>query len=280
MPPFYIYSESVYFVGVLQRVTSEAEIVYYVSPLLQRAGVPHGFSTRLGGVSIKPFDSLNLGNPGGAEIQDGWERIHENYRRLFTALGLRQKPRCWVHQVHGPDVVVVRQGHEFSNGARADALVSDDPDRVLGVRIADCVPILIASEDGRAVAAVHAGWRGVVGGVIANALRELRRLADTELLAAIGPCIGCAAFEVGAEVLEQFEAAFGVEAPMRRDAGRKGHVDLRRAVELQLLQGGLRAERIDGTDRCTFRDADEFYSHRRERGLTGRMAALIAPRPL
>jgi YfiH family protein len=254
-------------------------MVYYTSPLLEGAGVPHAFSTRVGGVSIAPFDSLNLGNPSGVEKQDEWERIHENYRRLQIAIGFRGKQRCWVHQVHGGDVVLARRGQEFACGARADALVGDDPERLLAVRVADCVPILLATEEGRAVAAVHAGWRGVIAQVVQHALRELRRLHDAPILAAVGPCIGAEAFEVGVEVLQQFTNVFGSDAPVSGNSNGKGYVDLRRAVRIQLIAGGVAENRIDTTDRCTYRDADEFFSHRRDKGLTGRMAGLIAPAP-
>jgi YfiH family protein len=264
-------------------MTSETGAVYYVSELLESAGVPHAFSTRVGGVSRGPFQSLNLGNPGGCEIQDERDCINENYRRLQNGVGLRgNRQRCWVHQVHGADVVIVRRGHEFTSGARADALVSDDPERILTIRVADCVPLLVASQDGRAVAAIHAGWRGVVAGVVPNALREFRRLSsDQPVLAAIGPCISQDSFEVGPEVLDQFIQLFGADdAPVQRngDPNGKAHVDLRRAVQIQLIRAGLSAQQIDSCDRCTHRDADEFFSHRRDRGITGRMAAIISPR--
>ena len=128
----------VYFVPVLQRKSSDTGVVYYISPVLSRAGVPHAFSTRIGGVSTGPFDSLNLGNPAPTQLQDEKQRIQENYRRLEQAIGLRGKTRCWVHQVHGPDVVFVRRDHEFASGARADALdvgdaVEEDPAGVFRV---------------------------------------------------------------------------------------------------------------------------------------------------
>jgi copper oxidase (laccase) domain-containing protein len=217
--------------------------------------------------------------------------------------------------------VLVRRGEPFENGPRADALVSDDPTRVMSVRVADCVPVLIASEDGRAVGAVHAGWRGVIAGVIPNALERLRSLGFTpspgnpgegwdegspqamidrattsiarnphpalsrstgrgregNVVVAIGPAIGVDAFEVGPEVLAEFERVFGGDAPIRRRDDGKGHVDLRAAIVLQLIAAGIAADRIDVSDRCTFRDADEFFSHRRDRGVTGRMAAIISP---
>lgn len=275
---FYIFPIGVYLTGVLYRTVGDLGVVCYVSPLLTHAQVPHAFSTREGGISSAPFNSLNLGNPQSSPVQDDQQHIKENYRRLQLSRGMNGMERCWVHQVHGGDVVFVRTGHEFSSGAKADALVGDDPARVLSVRVADCAPILLASEDGKAVAAVHAGWRGVVAGVVSNAVRELHRMSNAPLLAAIGPCISQCAFEVGPEVLDEFRRLFGSDAPIDSNGEGKGHVDLRRAIELQLLAAGLTKERIDLTDRCSYRDAEEFYSHRRDRGVTGRMAALIAPR--
>src|SRR5581483_10420026 len=128
---------------------------------------------------------------------------------------------------------------------KADALVSDDASGVLSVRVADCVPILLASDDGRLVAAVHAGWRGTVANVVAAAaacMNEARADATPEsLVAAIGPCIGFDAFEVGAEVIAEFHRVFGKDSSVRLDdpATGKGHVDLREAVRQQLLAAGV-----------------------------------------
>jgi YfiH family protein len=145
---------------------------------------------------------------------------------------------------------------------------------VASVRVADCVPVLLAAADGRTVATVHAGWRGVIAGVVTAALAELR---SRDVVAAIGPCIGFDAFEVGPEVLDAFRSEFGEHAPVAASANGKGRVDLRRAVSMQLTRSGIPAEHIDSTDRCTHRDRDEFYSHRRDNGVTGRMAAVISP---
>jgi YfiH family protein len=220
---------------------------------------------------------MNLGNPTGCATQDADARIEENYRRLQAAIGCERRQRRYAHQVHGSDVLRVSRNEPFENNQRADALISDDETRVLAVRVADCVPILLATSDGRRVAAVHAGWRGVIAGVLPNALRELTGDAlARDVIAAVGPCIGFEDFEVGPEVIEAFVARFGKSAPVRtRDDG-KGHVDLREAVRRQLIDTGVSADRIDGTDRCTFRNKEEFFSHRRDNGVTGRMAALIA----
>ena len=268
---------------MLQRLTA-AGVVVYVSPLLRTAGVPHAFSTRLGGQSKAPFDSMNLGNPNGCEIQDDSANVWANYDRLLNAVGCPGRELLRVHQVHGAGVVRARAGEPFDLSAKADALVGDDPRRVLSVRVADCVPVLLATADGRAVAAVHAGWRGVIAGVVPAAAAELRSVyverggrRDGRVVAAVGPSIGFDAFEVGPEVVAEFRRVFGPEAPVRQAADGKGRVDLREAIFRQLLAAGVERESVDLTDRCTFRDAGEFFSHRREKGITGRMAAVVSP---
>jgi len=140
---------------------------------------------------------------------------------------------------------------------------------VTRILTADCVPILLASADGKKVAAVHAGWRGLVSGVVTEAVDALA----CRFVAAIGPCIGVQRFEVGEEVAEQFDPRF-----VRRDLGCRPHVDLR-AAAYALLQD-LGASQIDKTDRCTAHHEQEFFSHRRDvtqRGLetTGRMSSVI-----
>jgi YfiH family protein len=280
------------------RVNAANGVVFYQSPGLARAGVPHGFSTRLGGVSpAGPFASLNLGNPNGCLAQDDRANIAANYDRLHAAAGCGGRPRASVWQVHGDAVALARPGAAFDCDAKADAVVCDDPERVAAVRTADCVPVLLATADGRVVAAVHAGWRGVAAGVVVRAVEAVRRVAvervanaggsagtgsrrAVALVAAIGPSIGFDAFEVGPEVAATFEARFGGDAAALVKPARtvgKALVDLRGALWAQLVGAGLSADAIDSTDRCTVRDAGEFFSHRRENGVTGRMAAIVGP---
>ena len=264
---------------MLQRREARG-VAFYVSPLLERARVPHAFSTRVGGVSPPPFDSLNLGNPAGEAARDPEANVQANYRHLHDAAGCDGR-RVWTHQVHGSAVARVGAADTFACGQPADALVTSDPAAVLAIRVADCVPVLIATGDGRTVAAAHAGWRGVVGGIVPAAVAALLDhrpdVAPTDLVAAIGPCIGPDAFEVGPEVVAAFRAAFGDAAPVR-PVGHKGFVDLQRAVRAQLVHTGVAEDHVDGNDRCTVRDAGDFFSHRRDNGLTGRMAALVRPR--
>lgn len=269
---------------MIQRFVYSDGLVVYQSPVLLEQGFPHAFSTRLGGVSRGPFDSLNLGNPSGQTLQDSTENISENYRRLQKAIGCENRRRYLVHQVHGACVADARSCgvtdtiHGGIEIGQADALWSDDPDAVVSVRVADCVPVLLADRINGQVAAVHAGWRGVLAGVVLKALQRFNR--PSQVLAAIGPSISIDAFEVGIEVFQQFESVFGKHTPHRLSPKGAGHayLDLRKCLMLQLINAGVPEQQIDTTDRCTLTHADEFFSHRRENGLTGRMAAIIGAR--
>lgn len=253
----------------------------YISPLLEAAGVPHAFSTRIGGVSQSPFDSMNLGNPNGCEVQDLRPNIAVNYERLMAAIGCTGRERLHTHQVHGGTAYTAAAGEPFDVDLKGDAIVTSDPARVLSIRVADCVPVLLASRDGQVVGAAHAGWRGVIARVVPNAITAMQQVRPSlqvdDLLVAIGPSIGASNFEVGPEVLEAFEQAFA-PPPVRpyADGSGKGTVDLRQALRQQLVSLGVADTGIETTDRCTVRDHQEFFSHRRDNSVTGRMAALIA----
>lgn len=250
------------------------------------AHVPHAFSTRLGGVSHGAFASLNFGNPGDlpVELRDPPANIRENWRLAFEAIGAGSRRLVEIHQVHGAAVHLVSRGeppHAGPHDTRADAIVTDDPDRVIAVRIADCAPVLIASRDGRIVAAVHAGWRGVIAGVAGATVGVMRDRASDAcragLVAAIGPCIGRDNFEVGPEVAAEFERVFGRDTlHMRAGNGDRAKVDLKSALAEQLSAAGV--GEIDPLPHCTYAQPELFFSHRRathERCATGRMAAMI-----
>lgn len=254
----------------MDRISASNGVVYYVSPKLRAIGVPHAFSTRLGGVSDGAFASLNLGNPSGVEPQDSWDRIHQNYALLQQEIGCKDHSRYWVHQVHGNAVACVNE--QFESGAKADAMMTQDVGRLLSIRTADCVPILIASDDGQTVVAIHAGWRGMVARIVVNAIQTMN-IPASKLVAAVGPCIGFDAFEVGPEVLRECDPRF-----IRTREDGKGYVDLKGSIRQQLLDAGVPAGNLDMSDRCTFAHGDEFFSHRRDNGITGRMASMIAPR--
>lgn len=268
---------------MFHRTHADNGVVYYRSSLLDAASVPHAFSTRMGGVSPEPFASLNLGNPGKGTPKDPQANLDENYRRLLHAISCDHRRRCWVNQVHANAVVLARPAEPFNNGQAADGIICTDPALVAAIRVADCVPILLATEDGKTVAAIHAGWRGIIAGIVPGAIGRMLalcpRLTPANLLAAVGPCIGRDAFEVGPEVIEEFRALFGGQAEEFINMnGTKGHIDLPRAVRTQLQACALPDDHIDLANLCTYDNAADFYSHRRDAGLTGRMAAVIGCR--
>ena len=242
------------------------------SPVIP-AGFAHGFTTRAGGVSPAPFHSLNLGMKWG----DARENVLENRRRLLRAT--RARTLYLAAQVHGARVVAVQAGADPQVVAReqADGVCSDLPDVAVGVYVADCVPVLIADPRTGAYAAVHAGWRGTVAGVLGAAVGTLRQVFGSrphELRAALGPAIGRCCFEVGSEVAETFAAAHPAVVLAR--PGGKPHVDLRAAQRLQLHAAGLDPAAVDVGEACTKCDPDRrFFSYRRDAGHTGQHVAFI-----
>ncbi len=266
---------------MLKRCESTNGVVFFVSSLLEECGVVHAFSTRIGGVSRPPLDSLNLGHDTsstGLRNGDTAENLHRNWSAMLDAIAARRLKLAKVRQVHGRAVQIVGPGG-CDPATPADALMSDRPNQLLTVRTADCVAILVA-DDGRVSGAIHAGWRGVVAGVIGGTIGQMCQTFGTSpaaLTAAIGPCIGVEHYEVGDEVASQFVEA-GLGSAVHRCSVGKARVDLRAAARAQLQAAGLGAQRIDSTDLCTHRDAAEFYSHRRDGGrgeAVGRMAAMI-----
>jgi YfiH family protein len=229
-------------------------------------------TTRVGGVSPAPFDTLNL----GAHVGDDDECVEENRRRLRAALPEGCAP-FWLTQVHGRDVVTAEAG-DAGSCPRADASWTREPGVACAVLTADCLPILLTDRAGELVAAVHAGWRGLATGIVEAALDALP-VEATRLLAWLGPAIGPSAFEVGEEVRDAFlYAATGAsrldaEQCFRPglDAG-KWFADLHALARLRLNCAGV--SRIAADERCTFSNPREFFSYRRD-GPTGRMAYLV-----
>ena len=231
--------------------------------------VRHGFTLRSGGVSEGKRASLDLGPAG-----DGGPDVRENRLRLARAAGLSPAGLVLAEQVHGTRVVRGRPGEP----PEADALWTDATDAWIGIRTADCVPLLLSSADGARVAAVHSGWRGTLGRIGEATVAALGRegAAPATLRAAIGPCIGVCCYEVSADLAERFADAFG-EDIVRRDRQPRPHLDLRRAVRRTLLQAGIPETHIEDVPGCNACEPTRFFSHRRDQGGTGRHLAFIAP---
>lgn len=230
-------------------------------------------TTRSGGVSADPFGAAP-GRAGGMNIGlksgDAIASVNANRERLRALLPAA--PR-WLRQVHGSVTVSIDTDEE---APPADAAVCAVAGRVCVVSIADCLPVLLAERDGRAVGAAHAGWRGLAAGVVQNTVATMRaRLGDdgAELIAFLGPAIGPQHFEVGEEVLAAMELKLPhAAAAFRRGAPHKYFADLFALARQALAQADI--DQVYGGGRCTFSDPDRFYSYRRDR-VTGRHAAVI-----
>lgn len=220
-------------------------------------------TTRAGGVSAAPYLSLNL----GTHVGDLPERVAENrahVRRLLPA-----EP-CWLNQVHGSGVVDVAL---ITGVPDADAAVSRKPGAVCVVMTADCLPVLLCDRGGRVVAAAHAGWRGLHGGVI-EATVSAMGVAPSDLLVWLGPAIGPDAFEVGDEVREAFISQYAKSADAFRPVAQSGKwlADIYLLARQRLLRLGVTG--VYGGGACTVRDVERFFSYRRD-GVTGRMGSFV-----
>ena len=219
------------------------------------------------GVSRPPFDAFNLGSRCGDEP----DAVAENRRQLETGLGLPSSPR-WLRQVHGIDVAIEPGFDE----PEADAAVTSTPGTVLAILTADCLPVVLAAQDGREVGAAHAGWRGLCAGVLEATVAAMHT-PPRQLVAWLGPAAGADAYEIGEEVFEAF-IRHDARARMAFLPTRRGHwkVDLAMLARQRLLDAGVSA--IHGGGLCTISDPARFFSHRRD-GRGGRIATLawIAP---
>ena len=243
---------------------------------LEGEGFPNAFSTRGGGVSPFPENSLNL---AGFD-EDSAENIRENRRRLIRLLGGEWTlAACW--QVHGLEVRVVRDAEDTqSEREHCDALTTRAPGVLLGVKTADCVPVLLADARRGACAAVHAGWRGTLAGIAGRALERMRDEFGTdpaEVSAAIGPAARACCYEVGAEVVNAFRAKFS-NADSLFTPTHDGHalVDIQLANRQQLVEAGVAAGRVHTLPLCTICRPELFFSYRREKKLYGRTGRLLS----
>jgi len=269
--------------------------VLQLAPFQKLPWLVHGFSTRPGGVSeLRDERVLNL----GFMDWDQKEKVDENRRRFQAAVGARDLTLVPMKQIHSDVVHLFRSVP--GQPCKGDASLTNHSGLLLAVQTADCVPILLVEPKKRAVAAVHAGWRGTLGRIAEKTIGRMRlefgfRAAD--LLAAIGPSIGPCCYEVGADFVTKFTAQFG-DAPEYFDEARSGeepnplqwlnmappghqpppknvHLDLRKANRSQLLSAGLRPENIFLSDLCTACRLDLFFSYRKESAQSGRLMSVI-----
>lgn len=257
---------------------TDNSITYLRSQALE--GVAHGFSTRLGGVSPAPWDSLNLGVGRG----DTMENVQENYRRFCAVLGMDDRRAVLSKQIH-EDVVRHVTAEDAGKGlycdrdySSVDGMVTDVPHLPLVVFSADCNVILLYDPVGRAIGACHAGWRGTALGIAKKTAQEMVQLFGCEarnIRAAIGPAIGQCCFETDEDVPTALREALGEEvAPYITWNGTKYHIDLKAVNALWLRKAGV--ERIDICDHCTACRPDLYWSHRKMGNARGAQIAMIA----
>ncbi len=255
-------------------------LIWLSSPLLDT--VRHGFSTRTGGVSPAPWDSLNLRTGCG----DSLENLTENYRRFCAVIGADTERAVLAKQVHETTVRTVTAADAGKGLLRerdytADALITCEKGLPLAVFSADCGVLLLYDPIQQAIGAVHAGWRGCAGGIVEKTVREMQRVygvSPADIRAAIGPCIGQCCFETDEDVPAAMRAALGADAaPYLAFRSAKWHVDLAGLNRQWLLRAGLTADHIDTCGLCTACRSDLFWSHRKmgeARGVQGAMIVL------
>jgi YfiH family protein len=255
-------------------MTDRAE--FLESALLRDAGFRHAFFTRNGGVSAGAYASLSFSIAAG----DSAKNVRLNLQRAAFALGVEPERIHFMSQVHGRAVHTL-SGEESQSEVLAlegDALVSSATNLACAVRSADCVPVLLADRRSGRVAAAHAGWRGAVAGIVTSSVRALRELGpNAELIAAIGPHISQAAFEVSDDVAEAILAASRDSSIVDRTR-EKPHVDLRRMLRAELRAEGLADSAIEDVWGCTVTDPARFFSFRRDGKQSGRHLSAIVPR--
>lgn len=252
-------------------------LIYFTSPTIS---VPHAFSTRPGGVSQPPYDSLNLGPNRG----DDHEAVLENARRFCAAMGADAESLVLSAQVHETTVRAVTEADRGKGLFRerdytADALITNVRGLSLMVFSADCGNILLWDSRTGAVGAVHAGWRGCAAGILEKTVTEMGRLYGTrpqDLHAAIGPCISRCCFETDGDVPSAMLDALGADAaPCLSRAGAKWHVDLKGLNKLWLLRAGLEEACIAVSGLCTACRPDLFWSHRKMGTARGLQCGMI-----
>jgi len=231
-------------------------------------------STRQGGISNSPYDSLNLGD----HVGDQSSRVLAN--RQILRKHLPAEP-LWLRQTHGIQVSTpATRTQESPKPFEADAAVTNIPNEVLAIMTADCLPVLFSNADGSVVGAAHAGWRGLSDGVLENTVSEMLQLANSskvsDLIAWMGPAIGPSSFEIGRDVVERFEET-GLHdmnqcfSPIPNKSG-KYLADIYQLARDRLTSAGIKS--IFGAEMCTVQDGERFFSYRRD-GVTGRFASLI-----
>jgi YfiH family protein len=237
------------------------KVPFIEAPALNLPGIRHGFFTREGGVSGGIYASLNC----GVGSKDDPAQVRENRERVAGAMGVAPQSLVTAYQVHGTTALDVETPWGADARPHADALVTARPGIAVAVGVADCLPVLLADSEARIVAAAHAGWRGAFDGILESAVEAMEKhgARRDRIVAAIGPSISRAAYEVGAEFVARFEAADGANRSFFHPAKRPGHAffDLPAYASARLRR--LKLASVTALGFCTYTDEKRFFSYRR-----------------
>ena len=251
--------------------------------LSKHKNITHFISTRLGGCSKMPFDSLNL----GLHVGDSPEHVLENRETLAEAIGIPLDQFTLAKQVHSGTVTILSEamrGRGSINHEAAievtDAMVTDVPGICLVILVADCVPLLFFDPTRNVIGAAHAGWKGTLQSVALHTVKAMEKgfgSSPNDIIVGMGPSIGPCCYEVGPEVIAQLKALFSShrEYIHHESTDGKGHLDLWKANRDQLVRAGIRGKNIETANQCTCHNADIFFSYRQQHGETGRFGAGI-----
>lgn len=257
----------------MHRVETDG-LVFYRSDLLEEfPNVVHAVTTRHGGSSPAPFDSLNL----SAHVGDDPANVDLNLDLLHKVLGIERHTTVDASQAQAERVAVITQTERGTRIKGVDGLISNVPGIPLMLRFADCVPILFYDPVHHAIGIAHAGWRGTVGKVVTNivlAMHDAFETSSADLIAVIGPSIGPCCYEIGSDVHERVISAFPNTAQLLLRRNGSLHFDLWQANAQQLKELGVK--HIETANVCTSDNTDDFFSWRREKAQTGRFGALIS----
>lgn len=254
------------------------EILYLSYPILERTGiVKHAFSTRVGGVSEGIYSTMNLSYTRG----DDANAVRENYRRMASALGVKEDSFVFSVQTHTTNVHKVTLDNRNEQLKDVDGLITDVPGLCLVTSYADCVPLYFVDPVHRAIGLSHSGWRGTVGKIGLETLRKMKEEYGTEagdVIAAVGPSICQECYEVSEDVIDQFKEAFECKywnELFYQKENKKYQLNLWKANEIILVEAGVKRENIAVTNVCTSCNSDMLYSHRASKGQRGGLAAFL-----
>ncbi len=259
------------------KLIKNGRLEYYIIEEFERTGlVRHCFTTRAGGVSEGIYKSMNLGVHNGDEP----ERVRKNHEIICNAIGIDTADLVFSRQVHEDNVLTVTakdrgNGYTHPNAYKsADGLITNVPHAALRTSYADCVPVMMLDPVTRSVACVHSGWRGTAAGISQKAVHAMEReygANPADIIVGIGPSIQERNFEVGGDVAEIFRDKYGAQTV--HEYGGRQHVNMQRAIELQLRQAGVK--QIINCGICTYDEHERLFSHRYTNGKRGNMAAII-----